>query len=105
MTKHARDNYAYYRYELDPWSKLAHKHQVAILMATHSVKNANQIYSGPLDYIHGSTAISATADWILMMQRDLDNSGVSIHTDGKMTADKAYAMEKQNGIYLKISGH
>lgn len=68
MTSYARDDYAYYRYELDPWSKLAHKHQVAILMATHSVKNANQIYSDPLDHIHGSTAISATADWILVME-------------------------------------
>ena len=104
MTKYARDDYAYYRYELDPWSKLAHKHQLAILMATHSVKNANQIYSDPLDNIHGSTAISATADWILVMQRNQDNSGVTLYTDGKMAADRAYAMEKQNGVYLEIAG-
>ncbi len=103
MTKYAKDDYAYFRHELDPWSKLAHKNQVAIQMATHSVKNANQIYSDPLDHIHGSTAISATADWILVMQRNRDDS-VTLHTDGKMAADRAHAMEKRNGVYLEIAG-
>ena len=42
--------------------------------------------------------------WILVMQRDPDNSGVTLYTDGKMAADRAYAMEKRNGVYLEIAG-
>ena len=39
-----------------------------------------------------------------MIQRDQDNSGVTLHTDGKMATDRAYAMEKRNGVYFEIAG-
>ena len=43
-TTFKKDEYAYYVNELDPWTKLAEKHQTAILMVTHSVKGASNIY-------------------------------------------------------------
>ena len=43
-TTYKKDEYAYYVNELDPWTKLAEKHQTAILMVTHSVKGASNIY-------------------------------------------------------------
>ena len=103
-TIYKKDEYAYYVNELDPWAKLAEKHQTAILMVTHSVKGASNIYSDPLDHIHGTTAITATADWVLVMQRALDGSGARLYSDGKMGASQTYQLTKTNGIYFKIAG-
>ena len=99
-----QDEYAYYVNELDPWAKLAAKHQTAILMVTHSVKGANNIYSDPLDDIHGTAAITATADWVLVLQRALDGSGAKLTSDGKMGAAQTYQLTKTNGIYFEIAG-
>lgn len=102
-TIYKQDEYAYYVNELDPWTKLAEKHQTAILMVTHSVKGASNIYSDPLDHIHGTTAITATADWVLVMQRALDGSGAKLYSDGKMGASETYQLTKTNGIYFEIA--
>jgi len=90
--------------ELDPWTKLAEKHQTVILMVTHSVKGAGNIYSDPLDHIHGTTAITASADWILVMQRAPHGSGAKLYSDGKMGASKAYQLAKTNGMDFEIAG-
>jgi hypothetical protein len=103
MTPH-RDDYNYYVAELEPWTKLAHRHQTAILMATHSTKSASQQYVDPLDRILGSTGITATADWVLVMTRSEDGQGITLYSDGKMGPSNECRMEKNNGIFHEIVG-
>ena len=103
-TIHKKDEYTYFVNELDPWAKLAQENQTAILMVTHSIKGANSIYSDPLDQIYGTTAITATVDWILVMQRARDGSGAKLYSDGKMGASNTYQLTKTNGIFFEIAG-
>lgn len=98
------DDYNYYVTELDPWAKLAQKHQTAIVMVAHSSKGASSTYNDPLDFISGSMGITATADWILVMYKSDDGRSAILHTDGKMGKSSTYHMEKINSIYYEIVG-
>lgn len=98
------DDYNYYVTELDPWAKLAQKHQTAIVMVAHSIKGASSTYNDPLDFKSGSMGITATADWILVMYKSDDGRSAILHTDGKMGKSSTYHMEKINSIYYEIVG-
>ena len=105
MTSHRSDDYSYYASELRLWAELAVKHNIAIFMVHHTGKAAHVHYPDPLDHLLGSTAITATADWVLVMQRTQDGQGASLYVEGKMAKSQEFGLEKVDGIYYRIVGH
>ncbi len=105
LTPHRSDDYSYYASELRLWAELAVKHNVGIFMVHHTGKAAHQHYPDPLDHLLGSTAITATADWVLVMQKTQDGQGASLYVEGKMAKSQEFGLEKVDGIYFRIVGH
>ena len=97
-------DYSYYMNELGRWAKLAHHHEIAIVLITHTGKNAVQTYSNPIDHLIGSTGIGSAADWILAMFRSEDGQSVKLHSEGKMGKPTTFSMVKKNGIFYEIDG-
>tara|TARA_B100001057_G_scaffold451020_1_gene493615 strand:- start:76 stop:1053 length:978 start_codon:yes stop_codon:yes gene_type:complete len=97
-------DYSYYMNELGRWAKLAQHYEIALVMVTHTGKNAGQNYSDPMDHIIGSTGITSAADWILAMQKSEDGQGATLHSEGKMAAAKTFSLVKRNGIFYEIDG-
>lgn len=97
-------DYSYYMNELGRWAKLAHHHEIAIILITHTGKNAGQTYSNPIDHLIGSTGIGSAADWILAMLRSDDGQSVKLHSEGKMGKPTTFSMVKKNGIFYEIDG-
>ena len=97
-------DYSYYMRELGRWAKLAHHHEIAIVLVTHTGKNAGQTYSDPIDHLIGSTGIGSAADWVLAMLRSDDGQSVKLHSEGKMGKPTTFSMIKKNGIFYKIDG-
>ena len=97
-------DYSYYMHELGRWAKLAHHHEIAIVLVTHTGKNAGQTYSDPIDHLIGSTGIGSAADWVLAMLRSDDGQSVKLHSEGKMGKPTTFSMIKKNGIFYEIDG-
>ena len=97
-------DYSYYMKELGRWAKLAHLYGIAIVLVTHTGKNAGQTYSNPIDHLIGSTGIGSAADWILAMLRSDDGQSVKLHSEGKMGKPTTFSMVKKNGIFYEIDG-
>jgi len=97
-------DYSYYMNELGRWAKLAQHYEIALVMVTHTGKNAGQNYSDPLDHIIGSTGITSAADWILIMQKSEDGQAAMLHSEGKMGAASEFSLKKKNGIFFEIDG-
>ena len=97
-------DYPYYMKELGRWAKLAHHHGMAIVLVTHTGKNAGQTYSNPIDHLIGSTGIGSAADWVLAMLRSDDGQSVKLHSEGKMGKPTTFSMVKKNGIFYEIDG-
>ena len=94
MTPHRSDDYSYYAAELRPWAELAVKHNVGIFMVHHTGKAAHQHYPDPLDHLLGSTAITATADWVLVMQKTQDGQGASLYVDARWRSHRSLAWRR-----------
>ena len=97
-------DYSYYMNELGRWAKLAHHYGIAIVLVTHTGKNAGQNYSNPIDHLIGSTGIGSAADWVLAMLRSDDGQSVKLHSEGKMGKPTTFSMIKKNGIFYEIDG-
>ena len=97
-------DYSYYMKELGRWAKLAHHHEIAIFLVTHTGKNAGQTYSNPIDHLIGSTGIGSAADWVLTMLRSHDGQSIKLHSEGKMGKTNNFSMVKKNGIFYEIDG-
>ena len=97
-------DYSYYMKELGRWAKLAHLHRIALVMVTHTGKNAAQNYSNPIDHLIGSTGIGSAADWILTMMKTEDGQAARLHSEGKMGKATTFSMTKRNGIFYEIDG-
>ena len=80
---HSRDC-SYYIKELEPWAKLANLYGIAIILVTHTGKNAGQTYSNPIDHLIGSTGIGSAVDWLLAMLRSDDGQSEKLYSEGKM---------------------
>ena len=91
--------------ELRLWAELAVKHNISIFMLHHTGKAAHVHYPDPLDHLLGSIAITATADWVLVMQKTQDGQGASLYVEGKMAKSQEFGLEKVDGIYYRIVGH
>jgi len=105
LTPHRSDDYSYYASELRLWAELAVKHNIAIFMVHHTGKSAHVHYPDPLDHLLGSTAITATADWVLVMQKAKNSEDAMLYVEGKMAKAQEFALEKVDGIYYRIAGH
>ena len=97
-------DYSYYMTELGRWAKLAQHYEIALVMVTHTGKNAGQNYSDPIDHIIGSAGITAAADWILIMQKSQDGQAATLYSEGKMGAASEHSLKKKNGIFFEIDG-
>ena len=104
MTPH-RDDYSYFASELRPWAELATQHNLGIFMVYHTGKAAHVHYPDPLDHLLGSTAITATADWVLVMQKTKDGQGASLYVEGKMAKSQDFGLEKVDGIFYRVISH
>ena len=100
---HNKD-YSYYMNELRQWARLAHHHEIALVLVTHSSKGAAQYYENPLHHIIGSMGVTAAADWVLVMQPSQDRRGAMLHSEGKMGAANTFSLVKKNGIFYEIDG-
>ena len=90
--------------ELGRWAKLAHHCGIAIVLVTHTGKNAGQTYSNPIDPLIGSTGIGSAADWVLAILRSDDGQPDMLHSEGKMRKPTTFLMVKKNGIFYEIDG-
>ena len=90
--------------ELGRWAKLALHCGIAIVLVTHTGKNAGQTYSNPIDHLIGSTGIGSAADWVLTMLRSDDGQSIKLHSEGKMGKTTTFLMVKKNGIFYEIDG-
>ena len=81
------------------------KHNIAIFIVHHTGKSAHVHYSDPVDHLLGSTAITTTADWALVMQKTQDGQGASLYVEGKMAKAREFGLEKFDGIYYRIASH
>ena len=104
LKPNAVKDYSYYMNEVKRWSELANKLGIALVMTTHTGKNAQQYYTDPLDHVIGSTGITSAADWILVMQKSEDGRGAMLHSEGKMAAAKTFSLVKNNNIFYEIDG-
>ena len=90
--------------ELGRWAKLAHHCGIAIVLVTHTGKNAGQTYSNPIDPLIGSTGIGSAADWVLAILRSDDGQPDMLHSEGKMGKPTTFLIVKKNGIFYEIDG-
>ncbi|MDG2404606.1 MAG: hypothetical protein P8M25_06525 [Paracoccaceae bacterium] len=67
-------------------------------MVHHTGKAAHVHYPDPLDHLLGSIAITATADWVLVMQKTQNGKGVTLHVEDKMAKTEYFGLEKVDGI-------
>lgn len=105
MTPHKSDDYSYFTSELRLWAELAVKHNVGIFMVHHTGKSAQVHYPDPLDHLLGSTAITAAADWVLVMQKAQNGEDALLYVEGKMEKSQEFGLEKVDGIYYRIAGN
>ena len=62
-------------------------------------------YTDLLDHLLGSTAITATADWVLVIQKTQDSQGASLYIEGKRVKSQELGLEKVDGNCYRIVGH
>ena len=106
ITPH-RGDYSYFVSELRPWAELATRHNLGIFMVQYTGKAAQVHYTDLLDHLLGSTAITATAtaDWVLVIQKTQDSQGASLYIEGKRVKSQELGLEKVDGNCYRIVGH
>ena len=83
-----KQEYASVEVELSKLRKLAHELEITIVVVHHTRKQTD-FETAPLDNILGSTAIGATVETILLMQRVSQSKDVDLFITGKDVEERA----------------
>ena len=88
-------DYEWWVNQISPWSDLAHKYSVSILMVHHTRKTNGLPDSSPFDAILGSQGISASFDTLLAMRKASDGKGATLNITGKDVEEQEFRLDKE----------